>query len=69
MDRKITAEEAEKKMKAIEDGKKPDGKGLSFAEQEELARLEIKAQQLILQKLVSSTRLLMNNVISSDTFV
>lgn len=52
VDRKITEEEAEKKMKAIADGQKPDSKGASLAEQEELARLEIKAQQLILQKLV-----------------
>lgn len=53
IDRKIDEEEAEKRMKAIEDAKKSETKGISLAEQEEIARLEIKAQQLTLQKLVS----------------
>lgn len=52
IDRKISDEEAEKRLKALEDVKKSDDKGMSLAEREELARLEIKAQQLTLQKLV-----------------
>ncbi|KAK9899543.1 hypothetical protein P389DRAFT_207210 [Cystobasidium minutum MCA 4210] len=51
VDRKISKEEAEKKMEALKSDKKKDDKGLSIAEKEELARLEIRAQQLKLQKL------------------
>jgi len=58
VDRKITEEEAEKKIKELQDGKKSDSKGMSLAEQEELARLEIKAQQLILQKLVGNNSII-----------
>lgn len=54
VDRKINKEEAEKRMEALKADKKKDDKGLSIAEKEELARLEIKHQQLMLQKLVSS---------------
>lgn len=52
--RKISEEEAEKRLKAFEEGKKTEDKGMTLAEKEELARLEIKAQQLTLQKLVGT---------------
>lgn len=53
VNRKISKEEAEKKMEALKAEKKKDGKELSLAEREELVRLDIKHNQLMLQKLVS----------------